>query len=209
VHALEKSLGSLLAHRLDLERVLQGRRACSRARVGRQLLEPGGTALLGEGVDAVVGVIVQQRAGRAQRKRLPRERCARQPEVRLDLLRQLVAEEERPAAGETRAAGVAFGRCAAPLSAALLAPPALECGQEPGAARPQSLGFEPAFGREPERRARQGEQQARPAQGAGGGAVEQQRVTLGVARREAPERRRRDVEFAKQRCARSGSPLRS
>jgi hypothetical protein len=129
--------------------------------------------------------------------------------MRLDLLRQLVAEKERPAAGESRGSAAQVRQRRALRRDTLRAPPVLECLQKPGALRAQAVRFEPPVRGEPQRCPRQGEQQAGPAQRTGGGAVEQQRIALRVARREAPERRRRDVEFAKQRCARSGLALRS
>jgi hypothetical protein len=126
--------------------------------------------------------------------------------MRLDLLRQLVAEIERPAAGETRgaAAGVRLpaGRDAL-WSEPLGPPPLLECGEKAAAARAQAFSLQAAVRGEPQRRARQAEKQARSPQGAGGGAVEQQRIAPRVARRQALQRRRRDVEFAKERCVRS------
>ena len=140
--------------------------------------------------------LVDQRAGGAQREGLPGQRRARQREVRLDLLRDLVAEEERPAAGEGSAAASGVS------AAALRAPPVLERLEEGCALRRHALRVHAAVGQEPQRRARVRQQHARVAQGAGGGAVEQQRIALRRGGREAPQDLRRDAELANERSAR-------
>src|SRR5205814_628330 len=90
------------------------------------------------------------------------------------------------------------------LAASLAQPPVLERGEEAARGWSQPARLEPSFGVEPQRRARLREQQARTAQGSRGDAVEQQRIALGEAGREAAQHRRRDVELADEKSARGG-----
>ncbi len=124
--------------------------------------------------------------------------------MRLDLLRQLVAEKERPPARKGQRVGAGFPSAGRSRGAPLAQPPVLERGEEAARGRSQPARLEPSFGVEPQRRARLGEQQARTAQGSRDDAVEQQRIALGEAGREAAQHRRRDVELADEKSARGG-----
>ena len=100
-HALEVSLRILLAHgadRCSVSAGLGGRGGGERS--AAICASTCGASALGDRQHAARAEIVDQRAAGAQREGLPGQRRARQRQVRLDLLRELVAEKERPAAGE-------------------------------------------------------------------------------------------------------------
>ena len=86
--------------------------------------------------------LVDPRPAGAQREGLPGQRRARQLKVRLDLLRELVAEKERPAAGEGERGGILRE------FAALRAPPVLERPEEGGALRRNALPVHATIGQE-------------------------------------------------------------
>ncbi len=151
---------------------------------------------------ARVPKIVHQRARGAQGQRHPRQRGARQAQVRLDLADQFVAQEHRPAPGEGQ-------RCGSRTRRLLFrAPPGLERAEEGLALRGDAAPVQAPVRCEPQGGRRLREQQARLAQGAGGGAVEEERVTLGEAGGKALQHCRRHVELTDDGSARGRAALR-
>src|SRR5580704_1057709 len=109
----------------------------------------------------------------------------------LDFRRELVPQEQRPAAAERQLA------C---RSAALLLPPVLEGADESGPLRYEARGAQPAVGLEPQGSGRFAQEHAHLAERPVGGTFQEQRVALGKPGGEAPQHRGRHRELADQRA---------
>src|SRR6267142_6707285 len=133
---------------------------------------------------------------------------ARQGQVRLDFLRQLVAEEHCPATLERQLPRDGTGVRIRGRRAALGKPPVLERSEEARSLWHEPLRTQASVGAEPQGCVGLREQHARAAQGPGGGTVEQQRIAVGETRRQATQHRRRNVELADEGCARGGLTFR-
>ena len=175
-------------------------RASASRRVQRRLA-PG----LGGGAHAAAAEFVHQGARGAQREGTPGERRRRQLQVRFDLLRQLVAQKQRPAAVQRQAAPGSAAR--AVLSARHQCSSASRKLAPAGAHAAAAKGVPAAL--RAQGRARQASSTLAALSGPCGGAVEQQRIACRVARGQRAQHLRRDGKLADEQArAWAGTPRR-